>query len=282
MQEWGLNRYGCLRKILIAAITLGACGIVLVGLGVLDISDLFASHHGKWTLRWQSSHCLRLYQGTSENATLISPTNDLKWWGIILSGFAREREGLYTRLSATPGIWMFDTRAVLDDHAEGFVVYLVNPKLSHSVDRVFVMLDRVNPKGSDWDAITQAAAESFVYLGWVVRDEADVQALKDALVDRSKVDLDQDLQTPHGILRRLRVGVEKEFATDPNDPASLAAASQQIPIMFEAMNAKAGHPMDAMHVLYLDGHIDRIPFGERFPATQAFVDAFPAPVLPLP
>ena len=212
---------------------------------------------------------------------MISPRSTLKWWDFILPGGAREREGLYPRLSSIPGIWIFDTK-VLDGQSSSISSTLVNPKLSHSVDRVFAMIDRINPKGSDWDAITRAAAESFVYLGWVVRDEDDVQALKDALVDRSKVDLDRDLQTPHGVLRRLRVGVEKEFAADPNDPASLDAAKREIPIMFEAMNAKAGHPMDVMHVLYLDGHIDRIPFGERFPATQAFVDAFPAPVLPLP
>jgi len=91
------------------------------------------------------------------------------------------------------------------------------------------------------------------------------------------VDLDADLPTPQGMLRRLRGGVEKEFASDPTNEASLAEARSQIPVFFEAMNAKEGHPMDAMHVLYLDGHVERVPFGQRFPATQQFVDCFPPP-----
>jgi hypothetical protein len=37
-----------------------------------------------------------------------------------------------------------------------------------------------------------------------------------------------------------------------------------------------------MHVLYFDGHVEAIPFGERFPAVQAFMDAFPPPEVKLP
>lgn len=41
------------------------------------------------------------------------------------------------------------------------------------------------------------------------------------------------------------------------------------------MNRAAGHPCETMCVLYLDGHVERLRWGERFPAVPAFVDAFP-------
>ena len=172
---------------------------------------------------------------------------------------------------------MFDTGTVFHISPVLAAWLVVNPKISNAEARVYKAMDMVSARPPDWDGLTRIAALGYMYLGWVVRDIDDARALRDALRDRSKVDFRADLPTARGKLWRLRVGVEKEFVPDPSDATALAALRKQIPVMFEAMNAKAGHPMDTMCVLYLDGHIEQIPFGQRFPATQAFVDLFPPP-----
>lgn len=110
-------------------------------------------------------------------------------------------------------------------------------------------------------------------------NDDDVRLLKSALADRANVSLDRDISTHHAVLYRLTPGVEKHLAKDPDNMGELKELRHAIPVMFELLDRNAGHPCDAMNVLYLDGHVERIPFGDRFPATQTFVDAFPPPKL---
>ena len=139
------------------------------------------------------------------------------------------------------------------------------------------MLDKASEAKIDWNAITRDAAQGFVYLGWAVMNQQDAQDLHAVLADRTKVDLDADIVDAHGTLWRLKKDVWKHFLQPSAGQEEINRVCKAIPVLFEAMNAKEGHPMDTMHVLYLDGQMETIPFGTRFPATQAFVDLFPAP-----
>jgi hypothetical protein len=158
----------------------------------------------------------------------------------------------------------------------------VNPKLDRALDRMIQIGELTRDGKADAQLLARLAAQSYIFLGYVVVNERDVALLKQAVADRSSVNLRNDIVTLDGALYRLRHGVERHFVQDPNDEEALVRASAAIPVMFESMNAKAGHPCDVMHVLYLDGHIEAIPFGTRFPSLQSFMDAFPPPEVKIP
>lgn len=73
--------------------------------------------------------------------------------------------------------------------------------------------------------------------------------------------------------------IPADLASDPEDEGELQNIRRTVPVMYELLNPEAGHPCDAMHVLYLDGHVERIPMGDRFPATKVFIESFPPPPL---
>jgi prepilin-type processing-associated H-X9-DG protein len=164
-------------------------------------------------------------------------------------------------------VWMFDIPLRL----LGTVTpaSYVNPLNVGSVDRMFEVIRLCKGGNSNADAVTRIVAQEYTYLGWVVMNDGDVKALKAALANRAEVDLNADISTSEGVLYRLSPGVEKHLTI-----------RQTIPVMFEVLDPRAGHPCDAMHVLYLDGHVARIPVGERFPATQAFLESFRPRKLP--
>jgi len=228
-----------------------------------------------YRLRRVGPAAIRLSWGTG-SGVMIGPYSKLYTQGFILKTFQDDPLVALPTLAPYDGVWMY----VVDP--ESSTAQYVNPKLSDAENRIFQIMELEHGGGDNKEIVTRLAAQSYIYLGWVVMGEKDVAALKKALADRSKVDLDADLITTHGTLYRLRPGVEKHFVGDVQDEAALLEARKRIPIMFESMNRKAGHPCDTMHVLYLDGHIEVIPFSKRFPAVQGFMDAFPPPALDLP
>ncbi len=240
-------------------------------------------------LKRRGPETIRLSWGTVSGVS-ISAANSLEWWGLSFGMWDEifdwdeisDTEDVdvptFPPLAPYEGVWMFDVAEKGIEHYNSVTACsFINPKLSKAEKRMFRIKELVETEPVDWEAVTRLAAENFTYLGWVVRNESDISALKEALTDRAEVDLSADLRTPHGVLYRLREGVERQFVSDVNVHDALEKARSEIPVMFECLNAEAGHPCDAMHVLYLDGRIERIPFGQRFPATQTFVDAFPPP-----
>ncbi len=97
-------------------------------------------------------------------------------------------------------------------------------------------------------------------------------------------DLDDDNKTPisGNSYPRLREGVERFFITDINNPAAGNKAQSEIFVMFDAFTpdnvAIAGRPAGAMlifnhipggsNVLYMDGHVEFIKWGEKPPLSN--------------
>jgi prepilin-type processing-associated H-X9-DG protein len=83
--------------------------------------------------------------------------------------------------------------------------------------------------------------------------------------------------------QRLREGVERFFITDINNPASGSSGQSTLPVMWDAWavaalvhvgtNAydsgapKMNHIPGGSNVLYMDGHVEFVRFGEKFPVT---------------
>lgn len=70
------------------------------------------------------------------------------------------------------------------------------------------------------------------------------------------------------ICQPLREGVERFFITDIGNPAGAAETQTRIPVMMERPELHG----DGGHVLYMDGHVEFVPYPGRFPMTQKFIE----------
>jgi prepilin-type processing-associated H-X9-DG protein len=88
---------------------------------------------------------------------------------------------------------------------------------------------------------------------------------------------------------RLREGIERFLITDINNPGAAATSQSQIPVLFDMMSApnpstgafpdpttglpqgnpvmRFNHIPGGINCLYLDGHVEYVRYGTRFPAT---------------
>jgi len=86
-------------------------------------------------------------------------------------------------------------------------------------------------------------------------------------------------------LRRVREGIERFYITDINNPASGSKAQSTIPIMFDAWSpesspwntvwkvgdkgiARYNHVPGGSNVLYMDGHVTFVKYGEGYPVAN--------------
>jgi prepilin-type N-terminal cleavage/methylation domain-containing protein/prepilin-type processing-associated H-X9-DG protein len=74
-----------------------------------------------------------------------------------------------------------------------------------------------------------------------------------------------------GPVPRLRMGIERFFITDINNPAASAAASSDIPVMWDEIAVYGGattfnHVPGGGNCLYMDGHVEWLKWPSEFPA----------------
>jgi len=79
-----------------------------------------------------------------------------------------------------------------------------------------------------------------------------------------------------GPVPRLRMGIERFFITDINNPAASAAASSEIPVMWDEIAVYGGaetfnHVPGGGNCLYMDGHVEWLTWPSKFPANIAGV-----------
>lgn len=80
---------------------------------------------------------------------------------------------------------------------------------------------------------------------------------------------DQDL----GPLPRLKLGVERFFITDINNPAASAVAASSVPVLWDETAVYGGsttfnHVPGGGNCLYMDGHVEWIAWHAKFPANM--------------
>lgn len=116
---------------------------------------------------------------------------------------------------------------------------------------------------------------SYWYLGYVLPDEDTgvvfLEAFKGAVKAGDALDNDVAIGG-FGTIYRLREGVERALITDVNNPEAAREMQARIPIMIERPGLQDG----GSNVLYLDGHVEFIPYPGRFPMTEEFVEALRA------
>lgn len=98
-------------------------------------------------------------------------------------------------------------------------------------------------------------------------------------------DEDIELGTPgHGngsapdstTLYRLRYGIERFLISDINNPAASAMAESQISVMHDLLSSDVSnfnHVPGGCNVLYLDGHVEFVPYPGKSPVSRALASA---------
>jgi prepilin-type N-terminal cleavage/methylation domain-containing protein/prepilin-type processing-associated H-X9-DG protein len=145
------------------------------------------------------------------------------------------------------------------------------------------------------------ARGSYYYLGWAfyepnlllpgavvptnftlnTNDQASVVALAMSLINNDVVTALLGMYTsgfspeqkdqPLANVQRLRLGIERFFITDINNPAASAAASSVIPVMWDEIAVYGGattfnHVPGGGNCLYMDGHVEWVPWKTKFPS----------------
>ena len=216
---------------------------------------------------------LRLVREESSRCRTCS--NTLKQWGFVFKLFASENpEEYYPELSPEAGqlmCWREDDSAGMSLYPE----YISDPTLSICVqdkdylDGVYADLEDLEVLFSDrW----------FMYLGYVVRNEREMEAFARGYWERVGMGkrFNEDLKVSPGegncgtdTLYRFREGIERVLMNAPNrDPAASVALSE-IPVMIERVGNN--HEPKGGHVLYMDGHVDYVLYPGKWPMTETTV-----------
>jgi prepilin-type processing-associated H-X9-DG protein len=196
--------------------------------------------------------------------------HNLKHIGLAFRIYADDSKNkVYPPLAPQDGVWA--------PHLDGFFreffsegtpfVVLHHPnaaRLHKEMDTAFAQ----DPL--DAEAIARISTESFVYLGYVVRDLSELSQFAQGVAAYAPEQRLEGIPTEDGgLLPRLRTGVEKFYLTDVNDEAAAQQIAATIPVMFEIPYPE-GHPRHQVfcYVLYLDGHVAPVPYGDAFPALR--------------
>jgi prepilin-type processing-associated H-X9-DG protein len=204
-----------------------------------------------------------------EDARRASCADNLQKMGLIFAMYSNEAPAnRYPSLVHRADLWTFDPKPLYPEYFTD-LSFLKCPSSAASWDIAEEFSKILERKPVDYSRFAELAARDYVYLGWVVHDESDMQALaelrKNPGFDREAFKAVVGGKT----LFRLCEGVERHFIVDTKDPAGSAKARFEIPVMFEAAY---NHGQRGKNVLYLDGHVAFVKYG-KFPATDAVNEA---------
>ena len=195
-------------------------------------------------------------------AEMAECQNNLKQLGVILKLWSTDHD-LYPPLSETAGHFLFRSEDLYPDYLSDSTI-LVCPS-DTSVPHA--------PAPSD------IGDYSYFYLGYALTSESEARAFLTAYekyVSNNDVFEDDLSVTPgEGInggdaLLRLRDGVERYYVADIANPLAVQEEAARIPVMFDRA---PHHQPESINVLYLDGHVENVPMGAKFPALPWFLDA---------
>jgi prepilin-type processing-associated H-X9-DG protein len=212
-----------------------------------------------------------------EAARRASSANNLKQIGLVLKMYANENNGKFPPLAPYKGVWMLDLERLYPEYLTDPAV-LVNPDLPDAGEIVDQLSKLLAETPVDWEEVTVLAARSYTYTNWTVQEDSEVKDLRAGYMQLARADYDNDLEVGDRTFYRLREGIERFFITEINNPAGSAMAQSDIPVMFEAIQEETPrrlfHKPPDYNVLYMDGHVELLEYGERFPATETAADAF--------
>ena len=196
-----------------------------------------------------------------------SSANNLKQMGIALKMYSNESKGeVFPEITPYDGLWMFDIESVATKFLRDPSVFVNPSSEDFSVDER--KLEDLQAEDTiDWGAMTQVASNNYTYIGWTVQDEDGLAAVVAALAGADDGwTTEEDIVRGREMVPRLRQGIERFMITDINNPGASAHSQSEIPVMFETMDPD--NPQEGYNVLYMDGHVEYVLYGEKFPITE--------------
>jgi prepilin-type processing-associated H-X9-DG protein len=197
--------------------------------------------------------------------------NNLKQMGLVLRMFANENKGnFYPHLSAQAGcLSLLNASEKYTDPV--YPEYLTDPNILFCPDGDPKDAEVIRAAGGEQAMLD---ASSYMYLGYAVTNDAELEAFANAYRERIAKGLpfDEDLTVSSGTgnngsekIYRLREGVERVFTTAATTPAATAKAQSLIPMLIEHLG---NHKPKGINVLYMDGHVEFLRYPGKWPATE--------------
>lgn len=191
-----------------------------------------------------------------------SCASNLKLIGVICKMYANEHDGYYPPLAAEAGRLMFEPGSV-------FPEYMSDPS-------ILVCPSDSNARPMSYSGLGLLDDQSYIYLGYMMKTEQEGLAFIDAYREHiaQGKSFEADIEVPPGkgpgggaAFLRLREGTERLFV---GDTSAITIGQSQVPVMFDRLN---NHVLLGVNVLYMDGHVEYVNMGEKFPMTPAFLEA---------
>jgi prepilin-type processing-associated H-X9-DG protein len=173
----------------------------------------------------------------------------------------------YPLLSSQPGCFMFNAADIFPKYANDTTL-LCCPALKGkktSANSLQGMEYSIND-------------ESYWYFGFSIFFEREALAFLAAYNDamENQLEFDDKLSVPYrakagtlGQVVNLSAGVGRFYVRDIGNPAAFPSVMRCIPLLVERPNNHGGN---GGHVLYLDGHVEWLPYPGPFPMTQSFIE----------
>lgn len=190
-----------------------------------------------------------------EAARRASCQNNLKQMGIVYKMWANEHDQLLPTLSDVPGEF-----APMAD--EIYPEYLTMPS-------VFICPSDPNaPEISESPDLI--GDESYFYLGYAITNEQEARTFIEAYRQQRATggSFDEDLIVEAGTGT---AGTDRFIRLRDNISRDLPVSPSEIPVMFDREINQ--HIPGGINVLYLDGHVEFLKEGYRFPSQRWFLDA---------
>ena len=217
--------------------------------------------------------------------------NNLRQWGLVFKMYANESPGeQYPPLTRHDNLYVPDLHILYPKH-------LNNISLVCDPSGVRYDYEIYDSKGyPDVDKAIQLMAQNYVYPGWTVYKDTDMDVIKRYRTEKAL--RKSNYQVEDTYYYWMREGVERFLITDINNPNACATAQSNIPVMIAhprpeqpkrgsrfdrrwfnfKKNYLGWEPRMVLPVLFFDGHVEKIPLDEVPDHIKALTELFPEPI----